>query len=144
MNFRSDFPPHEKPVEFPVRVSEVRKMGTRVKTVPATSKDVRTWFEQNPKKVPAGAEVSVRVSCKGRIKPEAIEVFNEAAKSHGMRYDEGAPKMMPLTYKARNHRMVTTHLPRTQVRALAGKAGTRGPLSKADLDFAAEMFLAAK
>lgn len=114
------------------------------KVIPATSKDVRNWFAQNPKKVPAGAEKSVQVSCKGRIKPTAIETFNKAAKSHGMSYAEGNEKTIVLSYKAKNHRMVEAHLPKSQVRALAGKAGSRGPLSKADLDFATEVFLAAK
>lgn len=115
-----------------------------IKTVPATSKDVREYFARNPKKVPAGAEVSVQVSCKGRISQKAIEVFNKDAKSHGMKYSEGNPKHMPLIYKARNHRMVTVHLPRAEVRAMAGKDGKRGPLTKQDLEFAAEVFVATR
>lgn len=111
------------------------------KFVPATSQDVRSYFERNPKKIPTGAEVSVQKSCKGRIKPTAIAVFN-SDKSHGMRYDEGSEPTMPLTFKAKNHRMVTVHLPKSHVRSLAGKSGTRGPLSKSDLDFAAQMYLA--
>lgn len=113
------------------------------KFIPATSQDVRSYFARNPKKIPSGAEKSVQVSCKGRIATAAVDEFN-ADKSHGMRYVEGSPATMPLTYKARNHRQVTVHLPKTQVRALAGKAGTRGPLSKRDLDFAAEVFAGSK
>lgn len=115
-------------------------MGSKV--IPATSKQVREFFAAHPKQIPAGAEKSVQVSCKGRIKPTAIEVFNKVS---GMRYDEGSEPTMPLTYKAKNHRMVTVHLPKSEVRALAGKApGTRGPLSKRDLDIAAEVYLASK
>ena len=110
------------------------------KVIPATSKDVRKFFAQNPKMVPAGAEKSVQVSCKGRIKPEAIKVYNKHNKSQP--YTEGNEPTMPLTYKAKNHRDVTVHLPKSHVRSLAGKTGTRGPLSQADLDFAAEMYLA--
>lgn len=112
------------------------------KVIPATSKQVRQWFDKHPKQVPAGAEVSVRVSCKGRIKPTAIEVYNKHNKTQP--YTEGSEATMPLTYKAKNHREVTVHLPKSQVRALAGKTGSRGPLSAADLDFAAEMFVATK
>lgn len=108
--------------------------------IPATSKDVRKYFAENPTLIPEGAEKSVQVSCKGRIKPTAIEVFN---KKSGMHYDETARvrKVVPLTYKAKNHRDVTVHLPMKQVRALAGKTGKKGPLSKADIDFATEMYL---
>lgn len=108
------------------------------KVIPATSKDVRAYFVKHPEKVPAGAEKSVQVSCKGRIKPSAVEVFNKD-KSHGMKYVEGQKNIVPLTYKAKNHRMVTTHLPRAEVRALAGKPGSKGPLSKADMAFAGEV-----
>lgn len=112
-----------------------------VKTVPATAKQVRVWFDQNPRKVPTGAEKSVKVTSRGRIKPEAVEVFNKAAKSHGMKYTEGSEPMMPLSYKAKNHRMVTTHLPKREVRALAGKPNSRGPLSESDLAHAAEAYV---
>lgn len=117
-------------------------MATR-KTVPATSKDVREWFAKNPKRIPEGAHKSVQVSCKGRIKPNAITLYNKE-NGEGKRYVEGAALTMPLSYKAKNHRMVTVHLPRTEVRALAGKTTSRGPLSQKDLVFAAEMFVATK
>lgn len=118
-------------------------MATKTRTVPATSKDVRNWFAQNPSKVPTGAEKSVQVSCKGRIKPTAIALYNKE-NSDGKRYVEGSPLTMPLSYKAGNHRMVTVHVSREQVRTMAGKSGTRGPLSKSDLHFAAEVFAASK
>lgn len=114
------------------------------KAIAATSKDVRNWFAKNPNKVPAGAEVSVQVSCKGRISASAIEAFNKASKTHGMKYAEGNEKVIALPYKAGNNRMVVMHKPVSQVRKAAGKAGVRGPLSKRDLDFATEVFLAAK
>ena len=114
-------------------------MGKQI--LSATSQDVRKFFASHPTMVPAGAEKSVQVSCKGRIKPEAIAVFN---KKSGMRYVEGNEPTMPLTYKAKNHRMVTVHLPKSQVRAMAGKSGTRGPLSQKDIDFATEVFLTTK
>jgi len=113
------------------------------KVIPATSQDVRAYFTSNPKKVPAGAEKSVQKSCKGRVAVSAIEAFN-SDKSHGMRYVEGQGAHVALTYKARNHREVTVHLPRTQVRALAGKTGARGPLSKRDMDAAAQAYASQK
>lgn len=115
-------------------------MGSR-KTIPATSVDVREYFARNPKKVPAGAEKSVNKSCKGRIKVNAIDVFN-ADKSHGMRYEEGNVRTLPLTYKARNHRKVTVHLPVSEIRALAGKPGSRGPLGQKAIEAAAEAYAA--
>lgn len=118
-------------------------MAVKTKVIPATSKDVRRWFAENPDQVPAGAEKSVQTSCKGRISTGAVEVFNKAHKGT-MKYDETSKvrKVTPLTYKAKNHREVTVVLPTPQVRALAGKAGTRGPLSKKDINFATEMYLA--
>lgn len=112
------------------------------KTIPATSKDVRKFFSENPKMIPAGAEKSVQVSCKGRIKPNAIETFNKAKKTHGMHYQEGTHRVVALTYRAKNHREVTVHLPAAQVRTLAGKSGKRGPLSKTDIEFATSMYVA--
>lgn len=108
------------------------------KVIPATSKDVRTFFASHPTLVPSGAEKSVQVSCKGRIKPTAIKVYNKHNKTQP--YSEGNRPTMPLTYKAGNHRMVTEHLPVPEVRAWAGKAGTRGPLSEDDISFAAEVY----
>lgn len=118
-------------------------MGKRT-FVPATSQDVRNFFAENPDKIPAGAEVSVQVSCKGRVSQSAVEVFNKAAKSHGMRYVEGQEPHMPVTYKARNHRMVTEYRPISEVRKLAGAEGKRGPLSKAHLDIVAEKILSGR
>lgn len=118
-------------------------MATKTKTVPATSKDVREWYAKNPERIPQLAEKSVQVSCKGRIKPTAIERYNKE-NTDGKVYVEGAPKTMPLSYKAKNHRMVTVHLPRMEVRALAGKATSKGPLSKKDIQFAAEVFASSK
>jgi len=109
------------------------------KIVPATSKHVRNWFAQHPTQIPEGAEKSVQVSCKGRIKPTAVAVYNKHNKTQP--YTEGNEATMPLTYKAKNHRMVTVHLPKSQVRSLAGKTGSRGPLSKKDIEFATEVFL---
>lgn len=117
-------------------------MAVSLKKIPATSKDVRVFFEKNPTLIPEGAETSVRVSCKGRISTKAVEVYNKHNKSRP--YSEGNVAHMPLTYKAKNHREVTVMLPKAQVRALAGKPGSRGPLSKADLDFAAEVFVSQK
>lgn len=115
-------------------------MGSR-KTIPATSVDVRDYFAANPKKIPTGAEKSVKRNCKGRIKVNAIDVFN-ADKSHGMHYEEGNVAVLPLTYKARNHRKVTVHLPVSEIRALAGKPGSRGPLGQRALEAAAEAYAA--
>jgi len=109
------------------------------KVIPATSKDVRKFFAENPKMVPTGAEKSVQVSCRGRIKPTAVEVYNKHNKARP--YSEGNEATMPLSYKAGNHRMVTVHLPKSQVRAMAGKTGSRGPLSAKDIEFATEVFL---
>jgi hypothetical protein len=111
--------------------------------IPATSKDVRRYFVENPSKVPPGAEKSVQVSCKGRIKPNAIETFNKD-KSHGMHYQEGTKRVTALTYKAKNHREVKVVLPTAEVRRLAGKPGSKGPLSKADKDFAVQMYLSSQ
>lgn len=115
---------------------------SKSKVVPATSKQVREWFAAHPNKVPKGAEVSVQVSCKGRLAQSAIEAFNKAAKSHGMQYVEGNRKTVPVTFKARNHRMVTRHLPVAEIRALAGKPESRGPLGKAALVAAGEALAA--
>lgn len=109
------------------------------KVIPATSKDVRAYFARKPKSIPAGAEKSVQVNQRGRIKPSAVEVFN-ADKSHGMHYVEGNEPHMELPWVAGNHRKCVALLPKSEVRALAGKSGSRGPLSQADLDFAAEVF----
>jgi len=111
------------------------------KFIPATSQDVRQYFAKHPKKIPAGAEKSVQVSCKGRVKPNAIDVFNKDAKIHGMKYVEGNTKAVALSYKARNNRVVTVHLPMHEVRSLAGKSGVKGPLSAADRERAIEALL---
>ena len=109
------------------------------KKIPATSKDVRRWFEDNPDKVPAGAEISVQVSCKGRIKPEAIKAFNSAS---GMQYVEGNEPHETVEFvhpETQRKRRVT--MPRSQARKYAGKhAGTRGPLSATALSKAGERY----
>ena len=108
------------------------------KIIPATSMQVRTWFDKNPTLVPKGAEKSVQTNQRGRLNTEAVAVYNKHNKTQP--YSEGNKATMPLSYKARNHRVVTVNLPKSEVRALAGKAGTRGPLSQRDLEFAAEVF----
>jgi len=112
------------------------------KKIPATSKDVRLFFDNHKKMIPAGAEKSVQVSCKGRIKPEAIAVFN---KHSGMQYTEGNRRHIDVPYVKmsadgkRLRRIVS--LPEPEVRMLCAKvAGKRGPLSQAALAYAGEQY----
>ena len=105
----------------------------------AVAQDVRQWYADNPNEIPEGAEKSVALSCKGRIKPVAIAHFN---KKSGMKYQEGNTKVVPLTFKhPSTGRTRKAEVPLTQVRALAGDlAGKRGYLSEAALAKAAERY----
>lgn len=98
---------------------------------PATAADVRFWFFKNPKKVPAGTEHTVAVGARGRIAPEAREVFNSES---GMTYSEGTIEHVELPYtkvsKSGANLKRVAMLPKTEVRTLAGDlAGKRGRLS---------------
>lgn len=116
------------------------------KVIPATSKDVRNWYAKpkNRNGLPEKAHKSIETSCKGRVNTDAIKKFNAHSHEHGMKYAEGQEPVVALTYKAKNHRQVTVHLPRSEVRALAGKPNGKGPLSKADLTFAGEVYASKK
>jgi len=119
-------------------------MSTKTLAKPVTAADVRFWFFQHPKMVPAGTEHTVAMSAKGRIAPAAREVFN---KRSGKTYTEGTPECEPLSYVkvsasgARLRRVAM--LPKAQIRELAGEfAGQRGVLSEAAREAASEAYTA--
>lgn len=119
-------------------------MAAKTLDKPVTAADVRFWFFKHPKMVPAGTEHTVALGARGRIAPEAREVYN---KRSGRTYTEGTPECMPLDYfkvsKSGARLRRTAMLPKSQVRALAGDvAGQRGVLSPAALRAASEAYTA--
>lgn len=109
---------------------------------PATAADVRAWFAKNPKSVPAAAAHTVDVSAKGRIHPEAREVFNQKS---GRTYEEGTPKTVLVEFhkidSLGRRQPRKAHLPISEARTLAGPfAGERGRLSEKALAFAGENY----
>lgn len=112
------------------------------KSVPATAREVRSFFRENPTLVPAGAEKSLSETARGRIKPEAVKVFN--AKS-GMKYTEGNRREVTLTVPTTDRRgrarTRTVRVPDFGARLLAGDlAGKRGRLSAKALAAAGEAY----
>jgi hypothetical protein len=108
----------------------------------ATAKDVRGFFKENPALIPAGAEKSLGETARGRIKPEAVKVFN---KESGMEYREGnRPQVtltVPLTDKRGRAYTRTVEVPDFAARLLAGDvAGKRGRLSAEALRLAGEAY----
>lgn len=116
-------------------------MTTKTVHAPATAKDVRAFFAEFPTLVPEAAAHTVDRSAKGRIHPQAREVFNECS---GRTYSEGTPRTVALPHfkisKTGARLKRTSHVPVSEVRALVGKGNIRGPLSKAELSLASEKY----
>ena len=85
---------------------------------------VREFFAQNPDKVPAEAAKSLAPGARGRLHPEAVEVFNKAKRGK-VRYGQGVRDVKTV-------RIGRQIVPLSDLREFA--QGKRGRIGQAAID----------